>query len=138
MDPVSSALEAGQGVEAVPSKAMEELSAKLQRALEANNEFVELVVGVQDWPHLVVVRRGRRSVRVVVDVQTRVEFLREQTGFYPEPASSKIVDIAGYAQPQFSMAVRGTDLRVRVPVVFQGRYLGDLGGVVKSCLEASP
>jgi hypothetical protein len=108
-------------------RAVRQLSSALEKLLRADKQMRKLTFMTGEYLHPVSVHRTRRGYAAITDLTARVEGLRDQIGFFPEGPRTLIDDLEGYPRHQFAVATRGkSELLIRVPLVSDGYYLGDL------------
>jgi hypothetical protein len=104
--------------------AAEALSVELNKVVKSDPEMMTLSFMTGDHPAAVYVSK-ESGVRI--DLEEKIDHLRGQIGFFPEGPLMPIAELEGYPPSQFAVATKGqTNLRVRVPVVRDAFYLGDL------------
>jgi hypothetical protein len=104
--------------------AADALSVELEKVVNSDPEMISLSFMTGDHPAAVYVSK-KSGVRI--GLEEKIDHLRGQIGFFPEEPSTPIAELEGYRPNQFAVATKGqTNMRVRVPVVRAGFYLGDL------------
>lgn len=99
----------------------------LARILSDEPDMTSIMFTTGDYLSPVSATRGEAKIVTKVDFGMLEPGLREQVGFFPEGPQTMIEDLAGYPRPQFAVATRGSDeMRIRIPFVANGYYLGDL------------
>jgi hypothetical protein len=103
------------------------VSNDLRDTVQQDPKMSQLAFMTGDYFRAVVAKRETEGVVAIGDLETREPGLRYQIGFYSEGPSTAIEDLSGFEAKQFSVATAdGHRMRIRVPVVSDGFYLGDL------------
>ena len=89
--------------------------------------MTSLLFTTGDYLSAAVATRTGSKVDAHADLGVQEPGLRGQIGFFPEGPRTPIEDLRGYPKSQYAVATSNAGrMRIRVPVISDGFYLGDL------------